>query len=346
MELETISRPKEETEGTDSNAMKNELQKEVQNLRLQIRKLQRRPSRWVAFLLLLIGGSALGVSILYSHLILAFIGLGLMFSGSLLTYITPTAYAKEELISSSSLSALRAMDRIIQELGYRGKAVYIPPRSLREFTSSKAFIQADYDQDNWNNLSQEDLPSAEDHEDGLSFYRDPKGMSITPPGEQLMELYSKELGVDFARVDLDFLQLKLPDLLINDLELVEDLEIDVNDSVVNIKMFGRGAELCDAVRSSTLLDEYIGCPIHSSFALAISRASGKAVILESVKPNGKGIESTYRLQEIASTKSYCVKCRQERELMDLKHVVMKNGRRALKGTCSHCKSGIYRIRGN
>ena len=171
-------------------------------------------------------------------------------------------------------------------------------------------------------------------------------MSITPPGEQLMKLYSEELGVDFARMDLDFLQLKLPDLLINDLELAEDLEINVNDSMVNIKMVGRGAELCDAVRSSTLLDEYLGCPIHSSFALVISRASGKAVILESVKPDGKGIESTYRLQEIATTKSYCVKCRQERELLDLKHVVMKNGRRALQGTCSHCKSGIYRIRGN
>ncbi len=180
MQLETEPIQKEKSGAKHSRSEVEEIHAEVQKLKLQIRKLHRRPSRWVGYTLIGIGALSLALSILYAHLILAFIGLGMTFWGSLLTYITPRAFARDELIGSTSLSALRAMDTIIQGLGYRGKAVYIPPRSLKEFTSSKAFIQADYDQEHWNNLSQEDLPSAGDNEDGFSFYRDPKGMSITP----------------------------------------------------------------------------------------------------------------------------------------------------------------------
>ncbi|MCK4978923.1 MAG: hypothetical protein KAS62_00935 [Candidatus Delongbacteria bacterium] len=40
---------------------------------------------------------------------------------------------------------------------------------------------------------------------------------------------------------------------------------------------------------------------------------------------------------------YCVKCRDKREIKDAKQVKMKNGRPALKGKCSICGTGMYRI---
>jgi hypothetical protein len=40
---------------------------------------------------------------------------------------------------------------------------------------------------------------------------------------------------------------------------------------------------------------------------------------------------------------YCVKCREKREFKDAKQVKMKNGRPALKGTCSKCATGMYKI---
>ena len=43
---------------------------------------------------------------------------------------------------------------------------------------------------------------------------------------------------------------------------------------------------------------------------------------------------------------YCVKCKQKREMKDSKEVTMKNGRKAAKGTCSSCGTGMYRILGN
>jgi hypothetical protein len=42
---------------------------------------------------------------------------------------------------------------------------------------------------------------------------------------------------------------------------------------------------------------------------------------------------------------YCVRCKSKREIKNPKQVTMKNGRRATKGTCGVCKSGIYRIGG-
>ena len=43
--------------------------------------------------------------------------------------------------------------------------------------------------------------------------------------------------------------------------------------------------------------------------------------------------------------AYCVKCKQKREILHAQEVTMKNGRRAVRGTCAICGSGIYRIGG-
>jgi hypothetical protein len=42
---------------------------------------------------------------------------------------------------------------------------------------------------------------------------------------------------------------------------------------------------------------------------------------------------------------YCVKCKSKRDMKDEKEVSMKNKRRALKGKCSTCGTGMYKILG-
>ena len=42
---------------------------------------------------------------------------------------------------------------------------------------------------------------------------------------------------------------------------------------------------------------------------------------------------------------YCVKCKDKREMKDAKEVVMKNGRKAMKGSCPKCGTGMFRILG-
>lgn len=43
--------------------------------------------------------------------------------------------------------------------------------------------------------------------------------------------------------------------------------------------------------------------------------------------------------------AYCVKCGRKREMKNPKNVTMKNGRKATKGVCPVCGSGMYRIGG-
>jgi hypothetical protein len=43
--------------------------------------------------------------------------------------------------------------------------------------------------------------------------------------------------------------------------------------------------------------------------------------------------------------AYCMKCKQKREMKDTEQVTMKNGRKALKGKCTVCGTGMYKILG-
>ena len=42
---------------------------------------------------------------------------------------------------------------------------------------------------------------------------------------------------------------------------------------------------------------------------------------------------------------YCVKCKSKKEMASAKEVTMKNGRKAMKGKCPDCGTGMYRILG-
>ncbi len=45
------------------------------------------------------------------------------------------------------------------------------------------------------------------------------------------------------------------------------------------------------------------------------------------------------------TEGYCVKCKAKKEMKDAQEVTMKNGRKAMKGTCPDCGTGMYKIMG-
>lgn len=40
---------------------------------------------------------------------------------------------------------------------------------------------------------------------------------------------------------------------------------------------------------------------------------------------------------------YCVKCKKKTEMVNTEKVTMKNGRPAMKGKCSVCGTGMYKI---
>jgi len=263
----------------------------------------------VAFIILIIGLFSITASILYSSTILAFIGLGLTFWGALLFYIKPKHYIQSALLPSTTLPILTTINQIIKELNLKGKAVYLPPRSLDEIRSGKAFIPS---------KKETDIPPSEELTGEKIFHENPDGILLTPPGVSLANLFEDTLGTSFTKVDLNYLQNNMPKLLIEDLEIAEDVEIEVKTSEVKKKLTGSisliqtkndgvyvkiigsiYSDLCKKARELSSLCETIGCPLCSSIAVALSRITGKPVTIEEAKPSqdGETIEVQYRILE-------------------------------------------------
>ena len=42
---------------------------------------------------------------------------------------------------------------------------------------------------------------------------------------------------------------------------------------------------------------------------------------------------------------YCLKCKAKKEMKDTSEITMKNGRKAMKGKCPDCSTGMFKILG-
>jgi hypothetical protein len=259
--------------------------------RTRMRNRKRNLPETVSYVLLLSGAIALITAIVYPSSILAFTGLGLTFWGALLLYIKPTKYVKTSLLDSTTISSLKTIDQIITDLDYKGKAIYLSPRYLNELKGGKVFIP-----------SKKGLviPPLEELAEQKVFIKNAKGMCLTPPGLDLANLYENELGKDFAEVDLNYLQNNLPKLFVEDLEIAEDLEINTENNTVRAKITGSiNKGLCNDVRKLPNICGSVGCPLCSSIAIALTRATGKNIIIEKteVPKDGETIETNFRLLE-------------------------------------------------
>jgi len=243
------------------------------------------------YILALMGILALIFSIVYVSSILAFIGLGLTFWGFLLSYLKRERYVKSTVLNSTATPSLETLSRIITELDFKGKAVYLPPKYLKDFKSGMLYI-----------LKKQEvkIPTVEEISEEKTFLRNPNGLCIVPPGLSLTNLFEKELGQDFIRADLHFLQNNLPRILIENLEIVQDVEINIEGNRVQVKLVDSVySDLCKETRKFSNICSSIGCPLCSSIACALSRTTGKPVIIEEneCSEDGKIINVQYRILE-------------------------------------------------
>jgi hypothetical protein len=83
--------------------------------------------------------------------------------------------------------------------------------------------------------------------------------------------------------------------------MVEEFEISQKeDNVIYVKMKGPiHGTLCSYLKNYTKICSRLGCPLCSSIACALARATDKAVTIEKdeVATNGKTIETWFRIIE-------------------------------------------------
>jgi len=275
-----------------------ELQAENLVLRKRLWRLQNRSTIPAGIILSSIGAASLLFSYLWNSLILTFIGLGIVLWGILIIYISPSRHVRAELLSSISSSMQKCMDKLVTYMGYTGDAMFFHPRNLSglghgyvmipHYAAQIGDLKAKIDALNL-------LPYGNDGS-MPSIYLHPKGMFLAAPSQGLVDLLEKELGINFATVDLRYVQEALPKLLIEELKIVDDASIEENGNGTIVIRFAGGpcTDLCRFVSEETKLGNHLGCPLCSAVALVVSKVKGKPVsILETKITDDSMISTTY-----------------------------------------------------
>jgi len=248
--------------------------------------------------LVIIGALLLFASVVTSSQILAFIGLGLAFWGVLFLLVSSTKFVKIPILNATTISLYTTLDRIIDDLNYKGKPIYIPPypketylpEHLAGLKEMVIFISA---------KDSTTIPSIEEMAKKQFMVKNPKGICITPPGSSLVSLFEKELRADFTKIDQDSFYEGLPTVIVNNLELASNLEIKDEKEVIYVKITDSVYSNLYSKKQNIKTIHSIGCPLISAITCALAIKTGKPVTITKSKlsPNLKTIEIWYRLLE-------------------------------------------------
>jgi hypothetical protein len=251
------------------------------------------PAKVASSTLVIIGAATLTLSVLYNSSILAFIGLGLTFWGAILAYIRTEEYIKGKLLDATALTPLAILNQIMQELRHEGKAVYLPPKYLKDPEDNKAYIPKQ-------KCGQLPTPEQIQEQDMGIFIESPKGILLTPPGAELTKLFEKTLETSFTRIDFQHFQQIMPKLFIEDLEIAQNLEITAEDNKVLVRIENSNYQnLTRETEKFSKLYDSLGCSLSSAIACALAKATGKPVTIEKQQLNeeNKAMEIEYHLLE-------------------------------------------------
>ena len=259
------------------------------------------PAKITASLLLALGLTALALSIVYESTILAFIGLGLTFWGTTLLYISPEKHIKKTLLDATITPSLSNLDKILTELEYQGKGIYLPPKYLKDFETSKIYIPK-------HKNTKLPTPETIQQQEDKTFLTNPQAALVNPPGAYLSKLYEKTLRTNFTQIDLNSLQQKLPKLFIEDLEIAENIEIKTpetlqdetqkENNIIYTKITNSTyKDICKETKKLTNIHNSIGCPLCSSIAIALTKTTGKPITIKKteISNDEKTIEAHYQI---------------------------------------------------
>ena len=243
--------------------------------------------------LIAIGALALLVSMLFVSSILAFIGLGLLFLGGVFTLIRSDDYVQRILLDVSASSQQATLRHILQELEFKGDIIYLPPKYFRNFGTQKAYIS----EKKGVPLPKPEIIQSYGHR---FLIENPSGVLFTPPGDELAKLFEKILGVDFGKVDLQYLQQNLPSLFVEKLEIAQKFTFEVRNSNIHVRVedsayraFGMESEYSPSHYSN--LGSFLG----SGLACVLAKTMGKPIVIEEEKNSQDfaDVNITYRTLE-------------------------------------------------
>jgi hypothetical protein len=289
------------TEGESSEASTREsieqIQTDIQGLQKQFQGQSLKSTIRLTAVFVIPGVLSLVLSIVSGSPVLAFIGLGLTFWGTIFYLVRPTAYVQGSLLNTTVTPLYQIIDRITRDLDIKGKAIYIPPypkevylpQHLKGLKETIVFLPKDTDQT---------LPSIEEMATSKFMTKKPKGVILIPPGSGYLDRIEKLMRTDMTKTTLEDLCTTLPQIVLENFQLAKEIEMKTENNQIHLKTI-------DSIYKNLYLEEdlkavrLIGDPLTSAIACAIAKATGKQLTIEAINitPDMRTLEATYQLRE-------------------------------------------------
>ena len=273
-----------------------QLQTEVENLKLELKKARSMPSAKTGLAFMIPGVAALIFSMLNNSNILAFIGLSLTFWGALFFFVRPIKYVPSNLLESTAISTYKTIDRIIKDLKFKGKSYYIPPypkevylpQHLKGLKETVVLISDDANS----------TPSIEELAKSKFLLENPNGICVVPPGLGVLAQFEKELRIDIAKLQISELCEIFPPLITENLQLAKEIEMKQENGQVYLKMIDSTYKNLYTAEDLKSI-HFLGCPLASAIACALAKATGKMVTIQkdNITPDDQTIEVWYSMVE-------------------------------------------------
>ncbi len=241
--------------------------------------------------MLLLGIALVAFSAFSDSSFLAILGLAIVFWAAILLYIAPVKHVPVSLFNASAQAVCTNIERVLTELTLTAKGIYLPPRNLKDPETSLVFVPT---------KPKVTLPTPEQTNERL-YCGLKSGVFLTPPGLELSKLFEDELAISFTKTDLIFLQMKLPKLLVDQLELAESVEVRILGNSVTVEAVGNVVtQLCLNANSTPKTHSQVGCLLSSAIACALAKAAGEPVTLESEFQNAQTQTVTFHYRILAA----------------------------------------------
>jgi hypothetical protein len=251
-----------------------QLQTEKAALKRELFKQKRKPTGNIGYMILFFGAIILFLSIVFAANVPAFIGISLTFWGALILFIKPTRYVKANLLETMTLPTFTNISRIITSMNYTGNGIYLPPQYSKESRGGIVFIPS---------KNETTIPAIKETREKL-FLEKPRGICLSPSGLDLTNMFEDELGIVFTESKMENLEDDLQKLFIEGLEITDTFEILNQENNIHIIM--SKSIYNNFCRNSRMLNKNdcksFACPLCSSIACALTRVTGKPVIINNI----------------------------------------------------------------
>jgi hypothetical protein len=246
----------------------------------------------VCLFLLVLGAILLGFSLSYdlsaeSFSIPSFVGLGLIFWGVIIGYVSTEDYAKREVLEATNLSYLTNLNEILDNLQIGVKAVFLPSKYLGDSKTNKIYMAKSQDEELFN-LEAIRQKTIKDNGSESTL--------MVAPGNELVRLFEKILGRSFSSVDFSFFEINMPKLIVTELELAQSVEIIADWNIVKVKMKNLiSFDLSKEIKNYMKTVNSVGTPLSSAIACALANCTGKPVVIKNhrISLDEKAIEIDY-----------------------------------------------------